>query len=139
MFVQSSASFASSCSTRCSSVVIRRSTCSSSDGPFFFAAGFGGLRLLRTRGGSDGRQSVLLARLDEVGPAAVVGAQGVTLDRDRPLGHRVEERTVVGDEQHRAGERLERRLERLAALEVEVVRRLVEHEQVRARGDDHRE
>ena len=43
------------------------------------------------------------------------------------------------DEQHRAGERLERRLERLAALEVEVVRRLVEHEQVRARGDDERE
>src|SRR6185437_13752641 len=31
------------------------------------------------------------------------------------------------------------RLERLARLEVEVVRRLVEHEEVRARGDDDRE
>ena len=37
------------------------------------------------------------------------------------------------------GKRLERRLERLAALEVEMVRRLVEDEQVRARGDDERE
>ena len=39
------------------------------------------------------------------------------------------------DEQHRPGKRLERRLERLARLEVEVVRRLVEHEEVRARRD----
>ena len=45
----------------------------------------------------------------------------------------------MGDEQHRAGERLERLLERLAALEVEVVRRLVEHEEVRAGGDEQRE
>ena len=37
------------------------------------------------------------------------------------------------------GERLERGLERLARLEVEVVRRLVEDEEVRARGDDVRE
>ena len=43
------------------------------------------------------------------------------------------------DEQHRAGERLERRLERLARLEVEVVRRLVEHEEVRAGRDHDRE
>ena len=61
------------------------------------------------------------------------------LDRERPLGDRVEQRAVVGDEQHRAGERLERGLERLAALEVEVVRRLVEDEEVRARRDDDRE
>ena len=56
-----------------------------------------------------------------------------------PLRDRVEQRAVVRDEQHRAGERVERRLERLAALEVEVVRRLVEDEEVRARGDDERE
>ena len=37
------------------------------------------------------------------------------------------------------GERLERGLERLAALQVEVVGRLVEHEQVRAGGDEQRE
>ncbi len=39
------------------------------------------------------------------------------------------------DEQHRPRERVEGRLERLAALEVEVVGRLVEDEEVRARGD----
>ena len=43
------------------------------------------------------------------------------------------------DEQDRARERLERRLERLAGLDVEVVRRLVEHEEVRPRGDEQRE
>ena len=43
------------------------------------------------------------------------------------------------DEQHRAGERLERGLERLPRLDVEVVRRLVEHEEVRAGGDEQRE
>ena len=53
--------------------------------------------------------------------------------------HRVEQRAVVRDEQHRARERLERRLERLAALDVEVVRRLVEDEEVRAARDDERE
>src|SRR3712207_2226466 len=45
----------------------------------------------------------------------------------------------MGDEEERARERLERRLERLAALEVEVVRRLVEHEEVRTGRDDDRE
>ncbi len=52
---------------------------------------------------------------------------------------RVEHGPVVRDEQHRAREGLECGLERLAALEVEVVRRLVEHEEVRAGGDDERE
>ena len=61
------------------------------------------------------------------------------LDRERALGDRVEERAVVRHEQDGAGKRLERRLERLAALEVEVVRRLVEHQEVRARRDDDRE
>ena len=45
----------------------------------------------------------------------------------------------MGDEQHRPRERLQRRLQRLAALQVEVVRRLVEDEEVRAGGDDERE
>ena len=52
---------------------------------------------------------------------------------------RVEHGPVVRDEQHRAGEGLERGLERLAALQVEMVRRLVEHQEVRARSDDERE
>ncbi len=91
------------------------------------------------RGVGRWRSRLLRPRLHEIGPAAVVGAQRPPLDRDRALGDGVEQRAVVRDEQDRAGERLERRLERLAALEVEVVRRLVEHEEVRARGDDDRE
>ena len=63
----------------------------------------------------------------------------IVLDRERAMGDGVEQRAVVRDEQHGAGEGLERGLERLAALEVEVVRRLVEHEEVRARRDHERE
>ncbi len=81
----------------------------------------------------------LLAGAQELGPAAVVGAQLPVFDRQRPLGDPIEQRTVVRDEQHRPRERVERRLERLAALEVEVVGRLVEDEEVRARGDGDRE
>ena len=58
------------------------------------------------------------------------------LDRERPLRDGVDQRAVVRDEQHRSGEGFERRFERLARFEVEVVRRLVEHEEVRARRDD---
>src|SRR5205085_3256083 len=74
-----------------------------------------------------------------VGPAAGIRVQRAILDRERPLGYRIEERAVVRHEQHGSGERLQRRLERLAALEVEVVRRLVEHEEVRAGRNDDRE
>ena len=74
-----------------------------------------------------------------VGPPAVVGAQRAVLDGERALGDCVEYGAVVGDEQHRAGKGFQRLLERLPALEVEVVRRLVEHEEVRARGDEQRE
>ena len=45
----------------------------------------------------------------------------------------------MGHEQHRAGERVERRLECLAALEVEVVGGLVEDEEVGAGRDGHGE
>ena len=65
--------------------------------------------------------------------------QLAVLDRERALRHRVEQRAVVRDEQDGAGERLQRGLERLAALEVEMVRRLVEHEEVRARCDRDRQ
>ena len=83
------------------------------------------------------RAAALLAAAQHLGPAAVVGAQLAVLDRERPLGDRVEQRAVVRDEQHGARERVERRLERLAALEVEVVRRLVEDEEVRAGRHGH--
>ena len=43
------------------------------------------------------------------------------------------------DEEDGSGKRLERRLERLAALEIEVVRRLVEDEEVGPRCDEKRE
>ena len=89
--------------------------------------------------GAAGRRGELGAAPDVVGPAAVVRVHAAVLERERPVGDRVEQRAVVRDEQDRAGERLERLLERLAALEVEVVRRLVEDEEVRAGRDDDRE
>ena len=67
------------------------------------------------------------------GQPPVVGPQRVRLDRDGPGADRVEQRAVVGDEQQRALEALQRVLERLAALEVEVVGRLVEDQDVGAR------
>jgi hypothetical protein len=51
----------------------------------------------------------------------------------------LEQRAVVGDEQHRAAERIERRLELLDRRQVEVVRRLVEHQAVRAGRHEQRE
>ena len=82
------------------------------------------------------RRSSFVPRSDVLGPTAVVRADRSVLERERAVGDRVQQGTVVGDEQDRARERVERGLERLAALQVEVVRRLVEQEQVRARGDD---
>ena len=81
----------------------------------------------------------LLAHAHVLGPAADVGVQRAVLHGDRARADRVEQRAVVGDQQQRAGERLQRGLERLAALEVEVVGRLVEDQHVRARVDEHGE
>ena len=75
----------------------------------------------------------------QVGPAAVVRAQRAVLERDDAVGHGVQERAVVGDEEDRPRERLERGLERLARLDVEMVRRLVEDEEVDAGRDQQRE
>ena len=98
------------------------------------------LRLrLRLGLGREPRRPELVAPADVLGPAAVVAADSRVLECERPLGDRVDERAVVRDEQDRPGKRFERGFERLARLEVEVVRRLVEHEEVRARGDDVRE
>ena len=138
-FDQSSASFARGRRTSASRAAISASSCSSSLGRgargfagFGFCSGFGS-------GGCGRARAALLAAAQHLGPAAVVGVQLAVLDRERALGDRVEQRAVVRDEQHRAGKRVERRLERLAALEVEMVRRLVEHEEVRARRDGDRE
>ena len=85
------------------------------------------------------QRSALLAHAQVVGPAALVAVQRAVLDRDRARADRVEQRAIVRDEQHRAGEAFERLLERLAALDVEVVRRLVEDQHVRARVHEDRE
>ena len=135
---QSSESCRSSSATASSCCEISPSRRSSSDG----RVGPRPLRLrllLRCAARAPPAPRRLRAPLRVVGPAALVGVHRLLLDRQRPLGDRVEQRAVVGDEQHRAREGVERGLERLAALEVEVVRRLVEHEEVRARGDDERE
>ena len=140
MFVQSSASLASSSATRSSTVAIWLSSRSSSDGA---RAPFARVRFGFAGGGFHGwhrcRGLAFVSLADEVGPAPVVGAQALVLDRDEPVGNSVQHGPVVRDEQQRAGERLQRRLQRLAALQVEVVRRLVEDEQIRARGDKQRE
>ena len=102
----------------------------------------------RRFGGGRSQLARLLRRLGRRAPLARLAArtrsaQPPSYERRRPIldgddavGDGVEQRAVVRDEQHRAGERLERGLERLAALEVEVVRRLVEDEEVRPRRDE---
>ena len=81
----------------------------------------------RRRGGDSPARLALLAHARVLRPAADVGAQRVVLDGDGARADGVEQRAVVGDEQQRARRSaLQRVLERLAALEVEVVRRLVE-------------
>ena len=60
------------------------------------------------------------------------------LDRPGQLDG-LEQAAVVGDEQQRAVPRRERLLELLDGRQVEVVRRLVEHEAVHAAGHEQRE
>ncbi len=82
-------------------------------------------RMLRPRG--------LLAPPDVPLPGEVDGAPAVELEdggRDR-----LEEPAVVGDEDHGGVDRGEHPLEPLERLDVEVVRRLVEEEQVGLRGE----
>src|SRR5438270_8419455 len=78
-------------------------------------------RRLRLRCPCGGRRDTLLAGADVVGPSARVAAKRMVLDCDRPRPDRVEQGTVVRDQDERPGELAQRLLERLAALEVEVV------------------
>ena len=93
-------------------------------------------RRRRRRGRRQAHRLALLAHARVLRPAADVGAQRVVLDGDGARADRVEQRAVVGDEQQRAREGLQRVLERLAGLEVEVVRRLVEDQHVGAGLDE---
>ena len=61
------------------------------------------------------------------------GHQLALVEPDRPRDpDAIEQFAVVGDEQHRAGERVERLLQLLDRRQIEVVGRFVEHQQVRA-------
>ena len=69
---------------------------------------------------------------EPVGVAArVLAPHAVALGHQRLRHHVVEKRAIVADQQQRARVRLQRVLEQLERFDVEVVRRLVEHEQVR--------
>src|SRR4051794_25487352 len=72
-------------------------------------------------------------------PAPGIRAQRPVLDRHRPRTDGIEQRAVVRDQQDGPAERAQRVLERLAALDVEVVGGLVEDQQVGARLDEDRE
>ena len=89
------------------------------------------------RGGGGGVAFVALALVG--GPAGRVAAQLAVLADDRAAADRLEQGAVVGDEDDRALEGEKRVLERLAALDVEVVGRLVEDQHVGARGDEDRQ
>ena len=104
----------------------------------------------RCRGGPPGRlardglrrargEPLLLAHAHVLLPAALVGAQRAVHHGDRPGADRLQQRAIMRDEQQRALEGLQRVLQRLAAFDVEVVRRLVEDEHVGARGDEDRQ
>ncbi len=75
---------------------------------------------------------VVLALLEVARVVAGVGGDAAVLDGRHVGDARVHEGAVVGDEQHDAVVIHKEALEPLDALEVEVVRGLVEHEQVRS-------
>ena len=94
------------------------------------------LRLARRRR----RGTLGLDRRAVLGPAAVDGCAGSpTVDHDGAAADRLEQGAVVRDQQQRPAEPGERVLERLAALDVEVVGRLVEDQEVGVRVGQQRE
>ena len=68
-----------------------------------------------------------------------MAAQLAVLADQRAAADRLQQGAVVGDEHHRPLEGRKRVLERLAALDVEVVGRLVEDQDVGAGGDEDRQ
>ena len=86
-----------------------------------------------------GRGRALRDRLEVVVVVAVAQHDAAILDARGVRRDGVDQRAVVRDQQHRALVGVERLLERLARLDVEVVRGLVEHEQVGAAGDQRRQ
>ena len=94
-----------------------------------------GLRPIRMRIGL-ALESMLVANPHVLRPSPEIAVQRALLDGHRARADRVEQCAIVRDEQHGARERAQRVLERLATLDVEMVRRLVEDEEIRTRRDE---
>src|SRR5450759_4543510 len=77
------------------------------------------------------RRPALLAYADILRPTTKEAAQRTVFDGDRTRAHGVEQGAIVGDEQQSALERAQGVLERLAALQVEMVGGLVEDQDIR--------
>ena len=97
-----------------------------------------GLRPWPAAAGAGARRA-LGDRLEVVVVVAVAQHDAPVLDARGVRRDGVDQRAVVRDEHDGALVGVERLLERLARLDVEVVRGLVEHEQVGAAGDERRE
>src|SRR5207302_3574041 len=76
---------------------------------------------------------------DVVGIVAGVLLQPPVLKVQRPGGDGVEQEPVMADQYHGPGELLEKGLQPLLTVEVEVVRRLVEQEQIGGREENPRQ
>ena len=66
-----------------------------------------------------------------VGKVAIIGRGAAIVDQPEPVGRGLGKIDIVGDEQDRAGEFVQRIDQRLAAVDVEVGSRLVEDQDVR--------
>jgi hypothetical protein len=99
----------------------------------------GGGRRAERSGPAGGGGAALVTHTHVLGPAADVAAQRPVLDGDRARAHRVQQSPVVGHEQDRAGKGPQRVLERLAALDVEMVGGLIEDQHVGCRLHEHRQ
>src|SRR5207302_10410821 len=76
---------------------------------------------------------------DVIGIVAWVLLQPPVLEFQRPGGDGVEQEPVMADQHHGPGELREKGLQPLLAVEVEVVRRLVEQEQIGGREENPRQ
>jgi hypothetical protein len=77
--------------------------------------------------------------VDVVLDAARVLARGAVIDQHQPVGGQLDHVAVVADQDDRAFELVERLHQRLARVDVEVVGRLVEDQQVRRVAGDQRQ
>jgi len=86
--------------------------------------------------GGQARGEPLLAHARVLRPAPLVAVQRALLDGHRSRADGVQQGAIVRDQQDGAGERAQRILERLPALEVEVVGGLVEEQDVAPPEED---